>query len=108
MNRSLERQRSILDFALSSLWRRKGKNLSLLAVYTLVVFIIGVAVSKHISAGSILGAGTFPLGAWLIYQPSAVEMLAVIAACVLILYRHRANMQRIRLGTESVFHWSKK
>jgi ABC-type lipoprotein release transport system permease subunit len=34
----LERQRSLLDFTLASLWRRKGKNLSLLAVYALVVF----------------------------------------------------------------------
>jgi ABC-type lipoprotein release transport system permease subunit len=40
MKRSLERHRNILDFALSSLLRRKGKNLSLLAVYTLIVFII--------------------------------------------------------------------
>jgi ABC-type lipoprotein release transport system permease subunit len=40
MNRSLERHRNIIDFALSSLFRRKAKNLSLLAVYTLIVFII--------------------------------------------------------------------
>jgi len=40
MKRSLERHRNILDFALSSLSRRKGKNLSLLAVYSLIVFII--------------------------------------------------------------------
>ena len=40
MNSSLERHRNIVDFALSSLLRRKGKNISLLAVYTLIVFII--------------------------------------------------------------------
>ena len=40
MNGSLERHRNIADFALSSLMRRKGKNISLLLVYTLVVFII--------------------------------------------------------------------
>jgi len=40
MNRCIERHRNILDFALSSLLRRKGKNLSLLSVYTLIVFII--------------------------------------------------------------------
>ncbi|GFO61523.1 ABC transporter permease [Geomonas silvestris] len=40
MNRSLQRHLNILDFALSSLWRRKGKNLALLAVYTLIIFII--------------------------------------------------------------------
>ena len=41
MNKSLEKQRHILDFTLSSLWRRKGKNLALVLVYTLVVFILG-------------------------------------------------------------------
>ncbi len=35
-----ERQRSILDFALSSLLRRAGRNAALLAVYTAVVFLL--------------------------------------------------------------------
>lgn len=39
----IERYRSILDFTLSSLMRRKGKNLSLFGVYTLVVFTLGSA-----------------------------------------------------------------
>jgi ABC-type lipoprotein release transport system permease subunit len=39
----IEKQRSIFDFTLSSLLRRKGKNISLLVVYTLVVFILGSA-----------------------------------------------------------------
>ena len=41
MLRSIEKQRNIIDFTLSSLWRRKGKNLALLLVYTLVVFSLG-------------------------------------------------------------------
>ncbi len=40
MRAALERYRSILDFTLASLARRKGKNLSLLAVYALVVFAV--------------------------------------------------------------------
>ncbi|HIJ81874.1 MAG TPA: FtsX-like permease family protein [Desulfuromonadales bacterium] len=36
----LERQLNILDFTLSSLLRRKGKNLSLLLMYLLVVFML--------------------------------------------------------------------
>jgi ABC-type lipoprotein release transport system permease subunit len=40
MNSSFERHRNIVDFALSSLFRRKVKNLSLLAVYSLIVFVI--------------------------------------------------------------------
>ena len=75
---------------------------------TMIVFIIAVAATKHISAGSVLGAGTFPLGAWIILHPSAVEMSAVLVACALVIYRHKSNLERIRLGTESVFHWSKK
>jgi glycerol-3-phosphate acyltransferase PlsY len=75
---------------------------------TIVVFVIGVAATKHISAGSILGAALFPLGAWLILQPSALEMLAVLIACGLILYRHKANVARIHAGTESIFRWSSK
>lgn len=40
MPRSLDRHRNILDFALSSLLRRKWKNLALLVIYTLIVFVI--------------------------------------------------------------------
>ena len=36
----IERQRHIIDFTLSSLLRRKGKNSALLAVYTLIIFIL--------------------------------------------------------------------
>jgi ABC-type lipoprotein release transport system permease subunit len=38
MIKSLEKQRYLIEFTLSSLWRRKGKNLALVLVYTLVVF----------------------------------------------------------------------
>lgn len=36
----LDRQRNIIDFTLSSLLRRKGKNAALLAVYIVVVFVL--------------------------------------------------------------------
>ncbi|MGO9013914.1 MAG: ABC transporter permease [Dissulfurispiraceae bacterium] len=38
--RWLERQRNIIDFTLSSLLRRKTKNIALMIVYTLVVFVM--------------------------------------------------------------------
>lgn len=40
MNIWIEKQRYIIDFTLSSLLRRKIKNLGLLALYTLIVFIL--------------------------------------------------------------------
>jgi ABC-type lipoprotein release transport system permease subunit len=36
----IERHRYFIDYTLSSLWRRKGKNISLLLVYGLVVFVV--------------------------------------------------------------------
>ena len=44
MRALLERHRAVLDFALSSLGRRKGKNAALLAVYALVVFCLASVV----------------------------------------------------------------
>ncbi len=40
MNSAIERHRNILEFSLSSLLRRKTKNLSLLVLYTLIVFAV--------------------------------------------------------------------
>ncbi len=44
MERWIERQKHIIDFTLSSLLRRKGKNAALLAVYTIVVFMLASVV----------------------------------------------------------------
>jgi ABC-type lipoprotein release transport system permease subunit len=40
MEKWIERQRNVIDFTLSSLLRRKGKNVALLCVYTFVVFML--------------------------------------------------------------------
>ncbi len=40
MSQAIERQKHLIDFTLSSLMRRKGKNFSVLFVYTLVVFLL--------------------------------------------------------------------
>jgi ABC-type lipoprotein release transport system permease subunit len=38
---TIERHRYLIDFALSSLFRHRGKNFALLLVYTLVIFLLG-------------------------------------------------------------------
>jgi ABC-type lipoprotein release transport system permease subunit len=48
MNIWIEKQRHLIDFTLTSLARRKGKNLGLLAIYTLLVFVLAsVALYTH-------------------------------------------------------------
>ncbi|MBI4764828.1 MAG: FtsX-like permease family protein [Deltaproteobacteria bacterium] len=44
MARWIERQRNIIDFTLSSLLRRKGKNIALVCTYTLVMFMLASVV----------------------------------------------------------------
>ena len=71
----------------------------------LLLFVAAVAVTRHISAGSILAAGTFPLGVWMILHPPFEVTLAALIAGAFIVYRHRANIERLRAGTENVFVW---
>ncbi|MBI5018647.1 MAG: FtsX-like permease family protein [Deltaproteobacteria bacterium] len=40
MRQWIDRQKNLLDFALQSLWRRKGKNVALVLVYTAIVFLL--------------------------------------------------------------------
>jgi glycerol-3-phosphate acyltransferase PlsY len=71
----------------------------------LVVFVITVAVTRYISAGSILLAATFPLGVWLIEHPTPNELIAALIAAAIVVYRHRENLQRMRTGKEPAFRW---
>jgi acyl phosphate:glycerol-3-phosphate acyltransferase len=80
--------------------------LPLLAV--LLVFVIAVAATRHISAGSILAAAMFPLGVWMILHPPIAVFLASLIAGGFIVYRHRSNLERLRAGNESVFVWKRR
>ncbi len=73
----------------------------------LVLLLIVVAVTHQISMGSIVAAGSLPLAAWLIEHPPFIVILAALVAAVFVIYRHRANIDRIRSGTESVFRFGK-
>lgn len=71
----------------------------------LLVFIIVVAATRQISMGSIVAAGGLPLAAWLIEHPPSSVIFATLVAAVFLIYRHRANIDRIRSGTENVFRF---
>lgn len=74
----------------------------------LVLFVIVTAATHHVSMGSIIAAGSLPLGVWFIEHPPAVVLLASIVAAVFIIYRHRANISRIRSGTEYVLQFGER
>jgi acyl phosphate:glycerol-3-phosphate acyltransferase len=74
----------------------------------LVVFLITVAITRQISVGSILAAATFPLGVWIILHPPAMVVFASLIAGGFIVYRHKANIERLHAGTENVFYWNRR
>lgn len=74
-------------------------------IAALVVFVIVVAATRLISMGSIVAAGSLPLATWLIEHPPWIVTASTIVAAVFLIYRHRANIQRIRAGTENVFRF---
>jgi acyl phosphate:glycerol-3-phosphate acyltransferase len=71
----------------------------------LLVFVVVVAVTRQISMGSIVAAGSLPLAAWLIEHPPLIIIFVALVAAVFLIYRHRANIERIRAGTENVFRF---
>jgi glycerol-3-phosphate acyltransferase PlsY len=75
---------------------------------TLVVFVVIVAATRHISAGSVVAAAMFPLAVWLILHPPAPVLIAALLAGAFIVMRHRSNIERLRAGNESVFAWRRR
>lgn len=74
----------------------------------LVLFVIVVAATRHISLGSLVAAGALPLAVWLIEHPPGIEIFAALVAGAFIVYRHEANIGRLRAGTESVLDLTRK
>ncbi len=75
---------------------------------TAVGFFIAAGTSRFISLGSIVGAALFPLLFWMVDRPPAPLLYASIFAALLIIYRHKGNIVRIRSGTESSFSFRGK
>jgi glycerol-3-phosphate acyltransferase PlsY len=68
----------------------------------LLIFFVVVARTRFISLGSMVGAVSFPLAAWLIAHPPWPVQTAAILAAAFVVWRHKENITRLRDGTESV------
>ena len=73
-----------------------------------ILFFTVVGTTRYISAASVICAATFPLAVWLILHPSPEILIASFIGGWFIVYRHKANLERIRAGTEHVFRWNSK
>jgi len=70
-----------------------------------LIFVLIVAWTRYLSLGSIIAAGLFPLGCWMILHPDWPVLAAAIGGAVLVIWRHRSNSERIRAGNENVFRF---
>jgi acyl phosphate:glycerol-3-phosphate acyltransferase len=68
-------------------------------VFASGAFLLSVWTTRYISVGSIVGAITLAVVAIVTDTPGVIEVGSAIVA-LMILYRHRANIGRLRAGTE--------
>ena len=92
------------------LWFRGGKGVAtacgVFAVLTplalppaLAVFVAVVWLTKYISLGSVVATMALPPLAYALGSP-APSVLTAVAAAIVIVFRHRSNVWRLRTGTE--------
>lgn len=73
-----------------------------------VVFVLVIALSKYVSLGSIVIAALFPGVCWLAYPDRVALVLFSFAVAVLVIWRHRANVGRIRRGEEAKINFKRR
>ena len=69
----------------------------------IIIFVVIVFLTKHISMGSIVAAATLPFAVFMVARAPLPAVVAALIAGVFVIYRHSSNITRLRLGTESVF-----
>jgi glycerol-3-phosphate acyltransferase PlsY len=75
----------------------------LVLLIVIVAFVIVVVMSRYISLGSLMSAFLFPFIYWWLIDPPLPLLISAFFSAVLIIYRHRGNIERLRSGTEHAF-----
>ncbi len=70
---------------------------------TTVAFLLTFALTRFVSLASIVGALVFPLIVWRLRIYPFPILLAGTATALLIVFRHKANIERLLKGKEHVF-----
>jgi glycerol-3-phosphate acyltransferase PlsY len=65
-----------------------------------LIWVLVVATSRVVSLGSMIASACFPVLVYFLDHPPESVMWTVIAAASLIVWRHRANMRNLVMGTE--------
>jgi glycerol-3-phosphate acyltransferase PlsY len=72
-----------------------------------IVLVAAIYFSGRVSAGSLIGALFLPPAAWFTTHDPAV-CAATLGIMVLILIRHKENIQRLATGAEPIIRFSRR
>jgi glycerol-3-phosphate acyltransferase PlsY len=76
-------------------------------VAVLLIFLMLLFSTRYLSLGSVVAAGLFPVACWMILHPEWPVLLSAFLSAALIVWRHKANIERIRAGSENVFRFGR-
>jgi glycerol-3-phosphate acyltransferase PlsY len=76
----------------------------LVALAAGLVWILAFLVTRYASVGSVAAAIALPVAAIAFGYPTSVIVFAALA-CAAVVFLHRANLRRLRAGTENRFHF---
>ena len=68
------------------------------------VFVAVVSIARYVSLASVIAALALPIVSYAAGAPSAT-VASAISVVALVVYRHRANLARLRSGTERRVVW---
>jgi glycerol-3-phosphate acyltransferase PlsY len=68
---------------------------------SLAVWGVLSGVTGYVSVGSIIGSSIFPIVAWIVYPGDTILTGAGLLMAGFLVFNHRANIARLRAGTES-------
>jgi acyl phosphate:glycerol-3-phosphate acyltransferase len=75
----------------------------------LAIFVIVVLIFRYVSLGSVIASAMFPVLAFFLYrgQSSLADFAVMLAASLLIIVKHKANIHRLINGTENRLQFNK-
>jgi glycerol-3-phosphate acyltransferase PlsY len=75
----------------------------------LAIFLVVVVISRYVSLGSVIASAAFPILAFYLYRGSSstVDLVVMLGASLLIIFKHKSNIQRLINGTENRLHFGK-
>ena len=76
-------------------------------LFTAIVFFVVFAIFRYVSLSSIFAAISLPIFTYFLYQQIVYIILGILIA-ILIVVKHKSNIERLKNGTESKFSLKSK